>query len=257
MSGQRVTSRKNAFLLHVRKLLSSASYRKETGEFVGDGIKLMDSGFQAKFPMCHLIYSDNQHPSPMARDIPITFVPEDVMAWLSPMKSPQGGLFVAKQPSYALETLSGNYLLLDGVQDPGNVGTIWRTAHGLGASGLILLEQCASPWSHKTVRSSMGACFHLPVYEMTGEQAVALFSKQGYPLYGTALEPESKAISQVSFQNCGVIIGSEGQGVRQSLLQACDQTIYLPMAEGCQSFNAAIAAGIFLWEMGKDRLSSP
>lgn len=251
MSGQRVTSRKNAFLLHVRKLLSSASYRKETGEFVGDGIKLMDSGFQAKFPMCHLIYSDNQHPSPMARDIPITFVPEDVMAWLSPMKSPQGGLFVAKQPSYALETLSGNYLLLDGVQDPGNVGTIWRTAHGLGASGLILLEQCASPWSHKTVRSSMGACFHLPVYEMTGAEMLALFDKEKRPLYGTALNPESKSLRDCDLSTGSVVIGSEGQGIRPEILGQCTAQIYLPMTEGCQSLNAGIAAGIVLWEMGK------
>lgn len=246
-----ITSRKNAFLLHLRKLISTPSYRQEQGLFVGDGLKLLDAGFQGKFPFTHLIYSDNIHPPKEAQGIPTTFVPEDLMAWLSPMKSPQGGLFVAEIPSPSLDTLQGNYLLLDGIQDPGNVGNIWRTAHGLGAKGLILLEHCANPWGHKVVRSSMGACFHLPVYEMTGQEAIALFQKEGKPLYATALNQDSKSIDQIKFGDCGVVIGAEGKGVTPFMLQHCDDSLYLPMAEGCQSLNAATAAAILLWEMGK------
>ncbi len=244
-----ITSRKNPFLLHVRKLISSSSYRQEQGLFVGDGLKLLDAGFQAKFPLTHLIYSDNIHPPQEAQGIDSTFVPEDLMAWLSPMKTPQGGLFVAEIPHYCLETLEGNYLLLDGIQDTGNLGTIWRTAQGLGASGLILLEHCANPWGHKAVRSSMGACFHLPIYTMTGQEALDLFAQQKTPLYATALEENSKSIHQVNLQHCGVVIGAEGQGVSPLLLKHCEETIYLPMSQGCQSLNAAMAAGIVLWEM--------
>lgn len=249
----RITSRSNSVLQHVRKLLSSNRYRQETGEFVGDGLKLMEAGFQAEFPFTQLFFSEEIDLPPQAKDFPCYTLPSDLFAWLSPMKSPQGALFVGKQQESTLETLKGNYLLLDGVQDSGNVGTIWRTAQGLGASGLILLEHCASPWSHKTVRSSMGACFHLPVYQMTGEEALSLFAAQNLPLYATALEEKSKSIYEVPLAQCGVVIGSEGQGVRPFFLEQCDETIYLPMAQACQSLNAAMAAGIILWEMGKHK----
>lgn len=247
-----ISSRKNAQLLHIRKLLQSASYQKECGEFVGDGLKLLETGWNADFPFHTLVFTEKTLPQDSdLPDVPIILVPEDVMTWLSPMKTPQGALFVGKIPTPPPLDLSGQFLILDGVQDAGNVGTIWRSCHGLGADGLILLENCASPWRHKTVRSSMGACFHLPVYEMTGAEMLALFDKEKRPLYGTALNPESKSLRDCDLSTGSVVIGSEGQGIRPEILGQCTAQIYLPMTEGCQSLNAGIAAGIVLWEMGK------
>lgn len=254
----RITSRQNAFLQHLRKLLSSAAYGKEQGLFVGDGEKLLQSA--GEFPLAQVIFSEERAESlaPILTALPSSVaqyqLPGSLMSWISPMKSPQGVLFVAKRPDYpplSQEMLQGNYLILDGVQDPGNVGTIWRTAQGLGASALVLLEGCASPWGHKTVRSSMGACFHLPVYEMTQPELLSLFS--GYPLYGTALQEESKALGELVLSPSAVVLGSEGQGIGASLLAACDQSIYLPMSQGCQSLNVAMTAGIVLWEMAKQK----
>ena len=142
----------------------------------------------------------------------------------------------------------GRYLVLDGVQDPGNVGTIWRTADALGADGLILVNGCADPFSPKTVRSTMGACFRLPVYEVEAEQLPGLMEESGLPLYATALREDTVDIKTAQLERCAVIIGSEGRGVSEQLLKASSRTVKIPMRERCESLNAAVAAAIVLWE---------
>lgn len=245
----RITSRKNPQLLHIKKLLEKPGYSRQQGQFVAEGEKLLSSALQAKFPITELVCCEDTVLPPEVEHIPQITVPEDVMAWLSPMKSPQGVLFLGEIPQRELGDLRGNYLVLDAVQDPGNVGTLWRTAQGLGASGLILLEGCANPWSAKCIRAGMGAVFHLPVYEMTEE--TLLESLGDYPLYGTALNPDSASLGTVALENCAVVLGNEGQGVSPSLLAHCEKTLYLPMEQGCESLNVAMMGGILLWEMAK------
>ena len=152
------------------------------------------------------------------------------------------------------EKLTGRrYLVLDGVQDPGNVGTIWRTADALGADGLLLVNRCADPFSPKTVRATMGACFRLPVYEVEGEGLLPLLERSRLPLYATALRPDAVELGQVELGRCAVVIGSEGRGVSPELLAASGRAIRIPMRPRCESLNAAVAASIVLWEMGRDR----
>lgn len=251
-----ITSRSNSFLQHVRKITTSSSYRKETGLFLGDGKKLLEAGIQAQFPLEAVVLSQKEPcPEGILEETKVYRVPESVMEWISPMKTPQGALFLGKIPEIAVpETLpQGQYLLLEGVQDPGNVGTIWRTAQGLGIDGLFLLEGCASPWNPKTVRSSMGACFYKPIYTLTGEEAVALWRKSQLPLYGTCLEEDSHALAQLSLAQGGVVLGSEGKGISPKLLSHCDKTLYIPMGGGCESLNVASVASIVLWEQHKSR----
>ncbi|MFI3252976.1 MAG: RNA methyltransferase [Eubacteriales bacterium] len=247
----RITSRKNPLLLELRQILSSPSYGKEKGVFVGEGWKLLHSAMAASFSFKQIIVTEDWDFPSAVEDVPIIIIPEDLMNWLSPQKTPQGVLFLVEIPKVSLTTPQGNYLILDGVQDPGNVGTLWRTAQGLGATALVLLTGCANPWGHKTIRSSMGACFHLPAYEMSREEAVDIF--RDYPLYATALDLNSKALGEVSLTDCAVVLGSEGQGVSPELLAECNETIYLPMAQGCQSLNVAMMGGIVLWEMAKGK----
>jgi len=179
-------------------------------------------------------------------------VPEDVMGSISPMKAPQGALFLCRMPAQAApEHLTGDrYLVLDGVQDPGNVGTIWRTADALGADGLILVHSCADPFSPKTVRSTMGACFRLPVYEVEAADLPGLLSRSGLPLYATALRHDTVDIKTADLSRSAVVIGSEGKGISDELLAMCGKTLKIPMRERCESLNAAAAATIVLWQMG-------
>ena len=139
-------------------------------------------------------------------------------------------------------------LLLDGIQDPGNLGTILRTADALDIP-VALLEGCADPYGHKTVRSSMGAVFRRPPQQTTWEEASRCCAEQGIRIAVTALSDTAQDLRQVPLHNMAVVIGSEGQGVRPQILAAAQQQLIIPMNPHCESLNAAIAATIVMWQM--------
>ena len=253
MSVEQITSRKNPLLVHIKKLAASRSYRRGCGEYLGDGTKLLEEALRWQAPLSAVVVSQG-HPVPEGTgDARLVEVPPEVMASISPMETPQGALFVARQPETAPppRLAGGRYLVLDGVQDPGNVGTIWRTADALGADGLLLVGPCADPFSPKTVRSTMGACFRLPVYELEREELLPLLERSGLPLYATALEEDTVDLRRADLSRCAVVIGSEGRGVSREVLDQCAQTLKIPMRERCESLNAAAAAAVVLWEMAR------
>lgn len=247
-----ITSRKNPLISHIRKLIADRAYRRESGEFLGDGTKLLEEAVRWNAPLTAAVCSPGV-PLPMIEGVRRVEVPEDVMASISPSKSPQGALFTARLPeSTPPESLTGDrWLVLDGLQDPGNIGTIWRTADALGADGLILVNRCADPFSPKTARATMGACFRLPVYEMEAEDFSGLLERSGLPLYAAAAREDSAGIRAARLDRCAVVIGSEGNGVSPELLALSQKTIQIPMRDRCESLNAAAAAAIILWEMTK------
>ena len=245
-----ITSRKNPLISHIRKLASDRACRRESGEFLGDGTKLLEEAVRWNAPLTAVVYSPGVS-LPLIEGVRRVEVPEDVMASISPSKSPQGALFLARLPDTAPpEKLTGDrWLVLDGLQDPGNVGAIWRTADALGADGLILVSRCADPFSPKTVRATMGACFRLPVYEMEAEDLPGLLERSGLPLYAAAAGEDAVDIKTARLDRCAVVIGSEGSGVCPELMALSQKTIRIPMRDRCESLNAAVAAAIVLWEM--------
>lgn len=245
---EHITSRHNPLMGHIRRLAGSAAYRWETGEFLCDSPKLLQEAllWQAEITAVVTI-------SPLPRlpeHIRQVQVPEDVMASISPVKTPQGVLFTCRLPQLPLpQTLTGRqYVLLDGVQDPGNVGTVWRTADAFGAAGMFLLPGCAEPFAPKTVRATMGACFRLPVWEGTLEDLTGLLARSAVSLYAAALRDDTEDIRSVPLGSAAVVIGSEGRGVSQPVLDACRATLKIPMRDRCESLNAAVAASVVLWE---------
>lgn len=245
---EHITSRHNPLMGHIRKLAGSAAYRWETGEFLCDSPKLLQEAllWQAEITAVVTI-------SPLPRlpeHIRQVQVPEDIMASISPVKTPQGVLFTCRLPQAPLpRSLTGRrYVLLDGVQDPGNVGTILRTLDAFDADGLLLTGGCADPYGWKAVRSSMGAVFRRPIYSGTPEELAALLHRSDLPLYGAALREDTVDTRQADYTRCTLAIGSEGRGLSREVLDLCDQTIRIPMSDRCESLNAAIAAAVLLWE---------
>ncbi len=246
-----LTSRQNPLCAHLRKLASNSRYRKESGEYLADGRKLWEEAVKWGAPIRRVITTPD-----IRLDIPVgvehTVVAPELMAYLSPMESPQGVLFTLSLPRKPDIALTGTrYLVLDGLQDPGNVGTIWRTADALGADGLFLLNHCADPFGPKTVRATMGACFRLPCWEVELGELTALLSGADIPLYATALTETCTDVRQTDLSRCAVVIGNEGHGVSREVLDACAGALIIPMRERCESLNAAAAAAVVLWEMGK------
>lgn len=249
MMEQRITSRKNPLLQQVRKLVSSRQERQKTGLFVADGTKLLQEAVRWWDGLETVILSDGVE-AELPQQVQVVRVPEDVMESISPMQTPQGALFVCRLPEKKEFTPVPGMLLLDGIQDPGNLGTILRTADALRVP-VALLEGCADPYNHKTVRASMGAVFRSPVLQTTWQQASAACKNVKIPVAVTALSDTAQDIRKAHVGQMAVVIGSEGQGVRQEILDSADAKLIIPMDSRCESLNAAIAAAIVMWQMGK------
>ena len=246
---EKITSRANPLMTHIRKL-SSAAYRRETGEYLCDSPKLLAEAVQWGAEIVTVVATAEAELPALGDSVRCVEVPRDVMESISPMKTPQGVLFTCRLPVTALPAKpeGKRYMVLDGVQDPGNVGTIWRTADAFGCDGLILLSGCADPYSAKTVRSSMGAVFRLPVYTATAVEMKEALAAAHIPLYGAALRDDTLDARDVDYTRSAIAIGSEGRGLTEEMLTLCDRTVRIPMAERCESLNAAIAATVLLWE---------
>lgn len=247
---ERITSRTNPLMTHIRKLASSRSYRRESGEYLGDGVKLLEEAVKWGAPLTTVVYTQDAVLPPLPAGLRLVEVPRDLMKSVSPMEAPQGALFLARLPEEALPgRLNGRrYLALEGVQDPGNVGTILRSADAFEADGLFLLAGCADLYNPKTVRASMGAVFRRPVWSCTLDQLRRLLSEAGLPLLGAALREDTVDVRSADLRRAAVLIGSEGRGLSREALAACDQTIRIPMSCRCESLNAAAAAAALLWE---------
>lgn len=247
MREERITSRKNPFLQQVKRLLSSHKERQQAGLFAADGIKLLTEAVRYCDGLNTVILSDG-----VEADIPdhvrLVRVPGDVMESISPMQTPQGALFLCKLPEKQEFIPKPGMLLLDGIQDPGNLGTILRTADALEIP-VALLEGCADPYSHKTVRASMGAVFRTPVMTVSWDDAKTACLRADISVAVTALSPKAVDLRNAQLSKMAVVIGSEGQGVRPSIMEAAQEQLIIPMNPRCESLNAAVAASIVMWQM--------
>ena len=245
-----ITSRKNPLLVQIRRLASSRGARRSAGMFLGDGVKLLEEALKWGAPLETVVYSEGLDGPELPPEVRTVRVPEDVMASISPMRTPQGMLAVCRLPDTALpEMLPGSrYVVLDGVQDPGNVGTVLRTADAFGCDGVLLLTGCADPYSVKTLRSSMGAVFRMPVWCTDAAAMRQRLTAAGLPLYGAALRDDTEDVRALDLRRCAIAIGSEGRGLTEQVLAMCDKTVRIPMQAHCESLNAAMAAAVLLWE---------
>ena len=248
-----ITSRTNALCTHLRKLASASAYRQETGEFLCDSPKLLKEALLHGGDVRTVVAAEGTALPEIPASVRVVQVPGDLMRSVSPSQSPQGVLTVCGLPRQTLpEKLEGKrYVVLDGIQDPGNVGTILRTADAFGADGLFLVNACADLYNPKTVRATMGAVFRCPVWRCTLPQLDALLTASGLPLYGAALRSDAADARKADYSRCAIAIGSEGKGLSAEVLDRCDRTVLIPMREHCESLNAAIAATVLLWEASR------
>ena len=247
MIEERITSRKNPLLQQVRKLLTSRKARQEAGLFVSDGTKLFEEAAKWWDGLETVIVSDGVTLH-VPESVRVIRVPEDVMESISPMQAPQGALFLCRLPEKTDFKPQQGMLLLDGIQDPGNLGTILRTADALNVK-VVLLEGCADPYSHKVVRASMGAVFRTPVIQSDWETVRQACKDENIPIGVTALSLRAMDLRQAALREMAVVIGSEGQGVRSEILEQADAELIIPMNVHCESLNAAVAATIVMWQM--------
>ena len=248
---EHITSRRNPLLEHIRKL-DSAAYRRKSGAFLCDSPKLVDEALHHGVAVtCVVAVQGAAFPEDLPEGVRRVTVPADVMGSISPLPTPQGMLAVCALPELAApETLApGRYVVLDGVQDPGNVGAVLRTADAFDCDGVFLVNACADPYGPKAARATMGAVFRRPVYQCTFGTLCALLDRSGLPLYGAALRDDTVSLRDADLSRAAVAVGSEGRGLSAEVLARCERTIKIPMSSRCESLNAAVAASVVLWEM--------
>lgn len=246
-----ITSRKNPLIAHLKRLGSDPDYRREKGEFLCDGEKLLADAVASGAEVVTILTEREELPFKIPR-ASVYHVTRSVMEAASPLKTPQDILFTCKMPRLQ-ETEADFAVLLDGVQDPGNLGTILRTAAAFGVPLVLLTGGCADPYNPKTVRATTGAVFRQPVRRVTLEELRDMKAR-GVPLYGAALEAGSADIRDLRLERGVLAIGSEGRGLSREVLDLCDRTVIIPMRPGTESLNAATAAAILMWEARRDRL---
>ena len=251
-----LTSTKNPVVQSAKALLT-AKGRREQDAFLCDGEHMTGEALRAcPEKVSALFVEDGQQERfapllALARqtECAVYEVSAAVLETISQVKTPQGIAAVCGLPKPCpLERQGQKLLLMENVQDPGNVGTILRTLDAFDFDGLLLLEGCADPWSVKTVRSSMGAVFRRPVWCLKAAQLPGLLTRSSLPLYGTALRQDTEDVRAVPLDRCAIVIGSEGQGISDAVLALCQKTVKIPMSQRCESLNAAIAATVLLWE---------
>ncbi len=246
-----ITSKQNPLCTHLRRLASTRSYREQQKEFFCDSPKLLKEAVQWGAEICAVLYTAGMELPELPKGVRAAEVTEAVMKSVSPMEAPQGVVFSCRmRDDTPPEKLSGcRYLVLDGVQDPGNVGTILRTADAFDCEGLFLLPGCADIYNPKTVRSAMGVLFRRNIWRCDLAALSRLLEEAEIPLYGAALRDDTADLRALDMKRAAVAIGNEGHGLSAAVLDRCDRTVKIPMSERCESLNAAAAAAVLLWEM--------
>ncbi len=250
-NSESITSRKNPVIAEYRRLAADRAYRAARHVCLGQGRKLLEEALSAGRTVISVLVPERlEDLEPSIRQY--RAAPE-LIDYVSPMKSAPELLFVCELPEAGPVT-GDRILLAEDMQDPGNVGTLIRTANAFGFDGVLLAGACADPFGPKAVRASMGAVFRRRVWTLPAREAVETLRSQGLHLIAAALREDAQNLGDFAFPpRLALAIGNEGHGLSPELLNAADLVLRIPMEPGAESLNAAAAAAILLWEVYRGR----
>lgn len=266
MEIKRITAKDNPLIKRYRKLASSKKFRETENSFILEGKRLINDAYENGVKFDKLLITDSAYEKnkseaeEMLKKIGKDFVLIDDKTgeMLSETQNTQGFFAICDIPhkydaDEILSAKKGNYMVLSRLQDPGNMGTILRTADALGIDAVFSCRSC-EVFSPKTVRAAMGAAFRVKTIAISGEELFEKLKKHNVVSYAAVLAENSIVLSAETFLGSlknAVFIGNEGNGLEKEVYEKCDKRIIIPMSENAESLNAAMAAGIFMWEMKK------
>ncbi|NCB41185.1 MAG: RNA methyltransferase [Clostridia bacterium] len=267
-----ILSSDNSIVKNAAKL-AAKKYRDELACYIAEGPNLIREAMQQGIELRSLFFLDDSS-MPDSRveelnklkakasemNIATYSLRAEAFLKIAQTDNPQGVLAVVKKKSYSKETFfydpMGNVLVLDRVQDPGNIGTLLRTAEAAGFSGAMLLKGCGDVYAPKTVRAAAGTLFRLPLlFVATPLEAADILHKNQKCIYATAADAEKFYFDVPLATNAAVVLGNEGNGISAELLQQADRLIGIPMGGRTESLNVALAGGIIMYEAFRQRLS--
>lgn len=240
-----IRSKANQLVKQVKKL-QQKKYR--TSSYLIEGWHLLEEAQKSGAAIEHIFVLE-EHAHRVAHLSPVHLVTGEIMQDLADSKSPQGVLAQLALPNQVVpQALSGKFLVLEDVQDPGNVGTMIRTADAAGFDGVFLTDKSADIYNMKVLRSMQGSHFHLPVYRLPLEDMLATFQNNQLPILATTLSSQSVDYKKVTVPpQFALVMGNEGQGISETVAQTADQLVHITMPGQAESLNVAIAAGILMF----------
>nr|NSL49736.1 RNA methyltransferase [Dendrosporobacter quercicolus DSM 1736]SDL49152.1 RNA methyltransferase, TrmH family [Dendrosporobacter quercicolus] len=247
--------------------LKQRKHREATGLFMAEGVRLVEEAIGSNWRIESCLYTEqalaNQRVQAIintlsARDCRLLAVSGAVYAKISDTEQPQGIMTLIRRNSQALssvlDTDQALLVILDGLQDPGNLGAVIRTADAAGATAVILTKGCTDLYAGKAVRSTMGSLFHIPLVEgVIYEDLIHLLQEQDIALLATSLASARNYLAADYKQPVAIVFGNEGQGVNPVLLDKAEERIYIPILGRAESLNVAAAAAVILYEAVRQR----
>lgn len=246
---KRIESLSNSLVKYWKKLAITRKERDQSGEFLVEGFHLVEEALQGTDVLNLIVREGVEIPATWNIDnIYMVEVTAAIAAELAETERTQGIFAHCKQPDFEVKSSWKKFLLIDAVQDPGNVGTMIRTADAAGMDAVILGKGSADPFNPKTIRSTQGSIFHLPVLRGELVDWVEQLQERDIPIYGTALDATSVVYNQVQkTPSFAVIMGNEGSGISKELLTKTTKNVIIPIMGGAESLNVAVATGIVLY----------
>ena len=252
---KRIESTQNALVKHWKKLVTQRKEREKSGEYIVEGFHLVEEALKHKDQILQIIVRDGVD-LPLLwpiDDIVITQVNDAVATEIAETENSQGVFAHCKQRQVSEDEMYDwrKVLLVDAVQDPGNIGTMIRTADAAGIDAVILGKGCVDAFNPKTLRSAQGSHFHIPVVRGDLMEWIENLQQDGVRVYGTSLE-ESISYKEIEPSDAfALMVGNEGSGIHPQLLAKTDQNVIIPIFGGAESLNVAVATGILLYAFKK------
>jgi RNA methyltransferase, TrmH family len=234
-----------------KKLLTKKE-RDKSGTFLVEGFHLVEEALKQGESVIEIIVSDKTGLPPRwdSGETPVTLVTEEISNSLTDTEAPQGIYAVCRQVEIEVPDAK-TYLLIDAVQDPGNLGTMIRTADAAGIDAVIVGKGSVDVYNSKVLRSAQGSHFHLPIIRGDLHQWVAQLNEKNISVYGTALEGASAYTDISTEKSFALLVGNEGNGVNKDLLEKTNANLYIPIYGKSESLNVAVATGILLYFLKK------
>jgi RNA methyltransferase, TrmH family len=257
-----IQSKDNLLIKDVKKL-KEKKHRTQSCKFLIEGFRFVCEGLESDFDVPLVFISENAKDrwdsfnvqSKLQKETRVYTVTDQILKSISSTDTPQGIVAVVNNKSINAENKQGFYILVDKVQDPGNMGTIIRTAHAAGALGIIVTKGTVDIYNEKTLRSTMGSIFHIPIIQDDNLLQLNFLRSNGFKLVVSSLDTDDNFFA-VDLKNKSIIaVGNEGNGISKELLDISDVKIKIPMPGGAESLNVSIAASIMMFEVIRQNLS--
>jgi TrmH family RNA methyltransferase len=256
-----IQSRDNALIKNVKKL-KEKKYRVQQEAFLIEGFRFVEEALKSKFEVETVFISENALGNPYTSAL-MELIPTDTKVYslsnnifkdICDTETPQGIAACVKLKKYKLQHRDGFYVLVDRIQDPGNMGTIIRTAHAAGALGVIYTKGTVDVYNEKTLRATMGSIFNIPVIEDIELEFVKELKSSGFEIVVSSLDTENNFFDVDLRGNLMLCIGNEGNGISDKIYALADTKVKIPMPGGAESLNASIAASVMIYEIVRQKL---